>query len=117
DDLVVNIREVLDVIDRVAAELQVAAHDVDMDVQPGVADMRMILGRESADIHCHGLAGRLEGLLAAREGVEELDHARPSRAAILASSCSMRLNSRSTSCASGSGMSIQSRSLGLLFVL
>ena len=65
DDLVVHIGEVLDVLDRVAGELQVTAHHVDADEQPGVADVRMVLGCEAADVHRNRLSGGLKGLLAA----------------------------------------------------
>src|SRR5712692_3745264 len=73
DDLVVDVGEVLDMLHLVAGEFQVAPHNVDAHEQPGVADVRMVLGRQPADVHRHGIAVRLKWLLATGEGVKKLD--------------------------------------------
>ncbi len=51
DDLIVNIGEVLHMSDLVAAEFEIAAHDIEDDVAHGMADMARVVGRYPADVH------------------------------------------------------------------
>ena len=51
DHLVVNVREVFDELDLVAAEFEVAPEDVEYDRPHGMSDVGLGVGREAADVH------------------------------------------------------------------
>jgi hypothetical protein len=72
DDLVVDVREVLDVPDLVSLELQIAPHGIEDQVAHGVAHVGRRIRRDAADVHPHRLAiGGGERLLLAGEGAED----------------------------------------------
>ena len=72
DHLVVNVREVFDKLDLVAAELEVAPEDVEYDRPHGMADVGLGVGREAADVHPNHAVEGGEFLNSAREGAVEL---------------------------------------------
>ena len=74
DDLVVDVGEVADVGDLVAAGLQVARDDVEADVDPRVSDVRVVIDRDAAHVEAD-MAGAdgLERALVAAHGVEDAD--------------------------------------------
>ena len=54
DDLVVDVGEVLHVLHRIATIFQIAPHHVIHHEEPPVSQMRIILGRQAADVHLDG---------------------------------------------------------------
>ena len=89
DDLVVDVGEVLDVADVVAAEGQVAADHVEVDGRHAVPEMRARVWRDAADVHVDARrAGGPEVLLPSRERVEDLDRRKLHGRSLLLRSCS-----------------------------
>ena len=75
DHLVVDIREVLDVLDLVALVFQIAAQRVEHDERARVADVEIVVDRRAAAVNAH--LARLDGLeflLAARLRIIDLHH-------------------------------------------
>jgi hypothetical protein len=62
DDPVINVCEVLDVLDVVAAELEVATYDVEDDIAHGVAHVAHLIGSYAADVHPDRITDWLEFL-------------------------------------------------------
>ena len=79
DDLVVDVGEIRDELNAVAAVFQIAPHDVRRDRRTRVAQMQRVVNRRPADVHAHALAGRidrLEFLFLTGLGVENAEHGR-----------------------------------------
>src|SRR5207245_554624 len=51
DDDLLDVREVLDVRDAMAQELEIPARRVEIDVRPGVAEGAVVVRRRAADVH------------------------------------------------------------------
>src|SRR5690606_27058959 len=73
DDLVVDVGDVADEDDLVAAITEIAAHDVERHLRARVPDVAEVVDRIAAHVHAHG-AGleRFELLLAAGQRIEDL---------------------------------------------
>ena len=56
DDLVLDIRHVLDVFELIAAKFDIAADDVKKDIAHGMAEMAVIVRRYAANIHLDRVA-------------------------------------------------------------
>jgi len=79
DDLVVDVREVADVLD-LERSREPPAHDVERDVHARVADVREVVGRDAADVHAD--LARHEGhqvLFVSAQRVEDPDRHRSPR--------------------------------------
>ena len=73
DDTVVDVREVLDVLHPVVAPGEVTLQHIEDDVAHGVADVRLVVGRDAANVHRDDVAHGLERLKLAGERVGEPD--------------------------------------------
>ena len=75
DNLVIDVGVVLDMLDRVAGVLEPAPYGVERDVAPRVAEVHVVIDRQSADVHSHlaGLARR-ELLECAAGAVVDFQH-------------------------------------------
>ena len=77
--VVVDVRDVLDVVHVVGLELEVAADRVEGHERQRVAEVAHVVGGDAADVHPHDAGlDRLERILAARHRVEDLEQRRPS---------------------------------------
>ena len=74
DDLIVNIGEVFDLANPVAAVFQVTVKYIEHDAAQGVSEMRIVIHRYPAHIHFYFVADRNELFFGARERVVKLDH-------------------------------------------
>src|SRR5258708_6573795 len=71
DNPIINIREVLDVSDRVSPVFQVAAHHITGDKETGVTQVRLVLGGQATDIHTDGQGSRNKCFFFTGEGVRD----------------------------------------------
>src|SRR3989344_5355581 len=73
DGLVIHVRQVHDLFDRIPLVPKIASKNILADIGPEIADVRKIVDRRAACIHAYLLPfQRLEGFFLPSEGVEEL---------------------------------------------
>ena len=75
DDLVVDVGDVADISQRIAARTQPARHHIEDQHHAGMTDVAVVINRDAADIHAHtARIDRLESFLAAGKRVMDAEH-------------------------------------------
>src|SRR3989442_14123621 len=69
DNPIINIREVLDVIDRISSVFQVAPHHITGNEETCVTQVRLVLGSQATDVHTDGQGSRNKCFFFTGEGV------------------------------------------------